>query len=173
MSTADEAALWRRYDETGDAEALLLHHHGLVERIAGRMCLDLPSFIERADLVSYGVLGLVDAIGKFDRTRAVKFETYASARVRGAILDGLRSFDWIPRSVRTKQRDVARAEATLLMTLHRKPTEAEVATEVGLSVAGLRKLSGEVARCSIVPLDGAPAAQDERADQPGQALEAA
>jgi len=182
----DVAALWQRYEESGDAEALLLHYRGLVERIAGRMCIDLPSFVERADLVSYGVLGLVDAIGKFDRSRSVKFETYASARIRGAILDGLRSIDWIPRSVRTKQRDVARAEAALLMTLHRKPTEAEVATEVGLSVAGLRKLSGEAARGSMVPLDDVPARglddydsravaarDDGRADHPGQALEAA
>ena len=177
----DAAALWRQYEATGDTEALLLHYHGLVKRIADRMSIDLPPFVERCDLVSYGILGLVDAIGKFDRSRPVKFETYASTRIRGAILDGLRSIDWIPRSVRMKLRAVARAEAALQMTLHRRPTEAEVAAAVGMSVAGLRKLAGDAALRHVVQLDDAldrtssrvALTREDRADQPGHALEAA
>lgn len=183
---ADTATLWLRYEADGDTEGLLLHYRGLVEQIAGRMIVDLPPFVERCDLVSYGILGLVDAIGKFDRARAVKFETYASTRIRGAILDGLRSIDWIPRSVRTKLRAVASAETALQMALHRSPTEDEVAAAVGISVPRLRKLAGDATLSNVIPLDDArhasalertssPAAlsRDGRADQPGQALEAA
>lgn len=184
-NSADAAELWQRYESTGDTEALLLHYRGLVEQIAGRMSADLPPFVERCDLVSYGILGLVDAIAKFDRTRAVKFETYAATRIRGAILDGLRSIDWIPRSVRMKLRAIARAEAALQMTLHRSPTEAELAAAVGMSVPALRKLAGEAALRNLVPLDDvrhasavehtssrSVLARDNRADQPGDALEA-
>ena len=178
-------ALWRRYEVDGDSEALLLHYRDLVEQIARRAGADLPPFVERCDLVSYGILGLVDAIDKFDRTRGVRFATYASPRIRGALLDGLRSIDWIPRSVRRKLRAVAGAEAALQMTLHRTPTEAEVAAAVGMTVAELRKLAGEAALHNVVRLDDrrhasvlertshtAPA-RDNRADQPGYALEAA
>jgi RNA polymerase sigma factor FliA len=185
----DAETLWKRYEVTGDAEALLLHYRGLVEQIAARIGADLPPFVERCDLVSYGILGLVDAIDKYDRTRAVKFESYASTRIRGAILDGLRSIDWIPRSVRTKLRAVARAEAALLTTLHRRPTEAELAAATGMSVAEVRKVATDAALSNVVQLDdvrhgsvldrttGATAlARDGRTDQPdqpGQALEAA
>lgn len=181
----EAAALWQAYQADGDPEALLLHYRELVERIAARMSLDLPSFVERCDLASYGILGLVDALAKFDPTRAVKFETYAAPRIRGAILDGLRGIDWIPRSVRTKLRAVARAEATLQSTLGRNPTEAELAMAVGMSVAGLRKLSGDAALRTVVRLDderlgpvldrtsSRAALGRDRADQPGHALEAA
>ena len=181
----DAGALWRDYEATGDTEALLLRYHDLVGQIARRMCVDLPPFVERCDLVSYGVLGLVDAIAKFDPARGVKFETYAATRIRGAVLDGLRSIDWIPRSVRMKLRAVARAEATLQMTLHRSPTQSEIAVAVGMSVPALRKLTADAALRHLVPLDDArhasalerscsPAAmaRDHRADQPGDALEA-
>jgi RNA polymerase sigma factor for flagellar operon FliA len=179
-------ALWERYGIDGDSEALLLHHRALVDQIARRMGADLPPFVEHCDLVSYGFLGLVDAIGKFDRTRAVRFETYAATRIRGAILDGLRSIDWIPRSVRRKLRAVAGAEAALPMTLHRRPTEAEVAAEIGMTVPALRKLAGDTALRNVVRLDDArhasaldrtyahpTPARDDRADQPGYALEVA
>ncbi len=182
----DAETLWKRYEATGDSEALLLHYRGLVEQIAARIGADLPPFVERCDLASYGILGLVDAVGKYDRTRAVKFESYASTRIRGAILDGLRSIDWIPRSVRTKLRAVARAEAALLTTLHRRPTEAELAGATDMSVAEVRKLANDAALCNVVRLDDARHAsaldrtsgaaalgRDGRSDQPGQALEAA
>lgn len=183
---SDTDALWRQYEIDGDSEPLLLHHRGLVEHIARRMSVDLPPFVEQCDLVSYGILGLVDAVDKFDRSRGVRFETYATTRIRGAILDGLRSIDWIPRSVRRKLRAVARAEAALQMTLHRTPTEAEVAAAVGMTVPELRKLAGDAALRNVVRLDDARHAsvlertyshatpsRDSRTDQPGYALEAA
>jgi RNA polymerase sigma factor for flagellar operon FliA len=182
--TGDADALWDRYAATGDAEELLLHYRGLVDRVTRRMGADLPPFVDRADLRSYGILGLIDAIGKYDRGRPVKFDTYAATRIRGAVLDGLRSIDWMPRSVRAKLRDVSRAESALQMTLHRSPTEAELAAAVGISVAGLRKLGAEAALATVIPLDDARhaarlertasrAASDGRADHPGDALEAA
>jgi RNA polymerase sigma factor for flagellar operon FliA len=181
----DVAALWRTYASTGDAEALLLHYRPLVDQIARRLGSDLPAFLDRADLVSYGVLGLIDAVGKFDPDRGVRFEAYASIRIRGAILDGLRNIDWVPRSVRTGIRDVERAESALQMTLHRRPTEAEVAAAVGMDVATLRRLSADAALSRVVPLDDMRAAsrldraessvlgREARGDQPGHALETA
>jgi RNA polymerase sigma factor for flagellar operon FliA len=147
---------------------------------------DLPSFVDRADLVSYGTFGLIDAITKFDRQRGVKFETYASVRIRGAILDGLRSVDWVPRSVRARIRGVARAEGALRTALNRSPTEDEVAAAIGITVESLRKRSAEAALSTVVALDDARHAPsleraesvsalsgDTRTDQPGHALEVA
>jgi RNA polymerase sigma factor for flagellar operon FliA len=183
---ATVAGLWRAYELTGDAEFLLLHYWPLVGRTAGRVGGDLPSFVDRADLVSYGTFGLIDAITKFDRHRGVKFETYASLRIRGAILDGLRSIDWVPRSVRARIRGVARAEGALQTTLNRSPTEDEVAAAIGITVASLRKRSAEAVLSTVVALDDARHAPsleraesacarsgDARTDQPGHALEVA
>ena len=97
------AELWREYKATGEErlrERLILHYSPLVKYIAGRVGVGLPPNIEQADLVSYGIFGLIDAIQKFDLERAIKFETYAISRIKGAIIDELRSIDWIPRSVR-------------------------------------------------------------------------
>jgi RNA polymerase sigma factor FliA len=96
------AALWSEYKQhhTVDArERLILHYAPLVKVVAGRVASGLPQSVEQADLVSYGIFGLIDAIDKFDPSRGFKFETYAIARVKGAIIDELRSFDWVPRSV--------------------------------------------------------------------------
>jgi RNA polymerase sigma factor for flagellar operon FliA len=176
-------ALWHEHGLTGDANPLLLHYRSLVDQVAGRVGGDLPSFVDRADLVSYGFLGLIDAIEKFDRDRGVRFGTYASVRIRGAILDGLRSIDWVPRSVRRGIRDVARAEGALQMTLHRRPTEVELAVRLGITIASLRRRSADDALSRIVPLDdlryvprverAESAAALSSTDEPGQALEAA
>ncbi|HEY5514901.1 MAG TPA: sigma-70 family RNA polymerase sigma factor, partial [Pengzhenrongella sp.] len=123
-------AAWREFKVTGDRalrERLILHYAPLVTAVAGRLGMRLPSSVERADLVSYGMFGLIDAIEKYELDRAVKFETYASARIRGAIIDELRAIDWIPRSVRTKARAVDRAYADLEGELRRTPSEVEVA----------------------------------------------
>lgn len=147
---------------------------------------DLPSFVDRSDLVSYGTFGLLDAIEKFDADRGVRFETYAAVRIRGAILDGLRSMDWVPRSVRARIRGVARAEGALRTLLNRSPTEGEVAAAIGITVASLRKWSAEAALSTVVALDdgrharsveraesAAALSRDARTDQPGHALELA
>jgi RNA polymerase sigma factor for flagellar operon FliA len=101
------ASLWADYKATASRDArdkLIVHYSPLVKYVAGRVSVGLPQNIEQADLVSYGIFGLIDAIDKFDPERAIKFETYAIARIKGAIIDELRSIDWVPRSVRAKAR---------------------------------------------------------------------
>src|SRR2546423_10243985 len=137
-SSLDE--LWRSYKATGDArlrEQLILHYSPLVKYVAGRVSVGLPANVEQADFVSSGVFGLIDAIEKFDPDRAIKFETYAITRIRGAMIDELRALDWIPRSVRQKARNVERAYATLEARLRRSPSGGEVGVEEGHPVVGL------------------------------------
>ncbi len=103
LQTVEE--LWADFKSTADQSArdrLILHYSPLVKYVAGRVAAAMPSHVDYSDLVSYGILGLIDAIEKFDPSRAIKFETYGVPRVRGAILDELRSIDWVPRSVRAK-----------------------------------------------------------------------
>ncbi|HEY8729824.1 MAG TPA: sigma-70 family RNA polymerase sigma factor, partial [Acidothermaceae bacterium] len=121
--------LWREFKGSGESqlrERLILHYSPLVKYVAGRVGVGLPPNIEQADLVSYGIFGLIDAIEKFDLERAIKFETYAISRIKGAIIDELRAIDWIPRSVRYKAREVEKAYSGLEARLHRTPTEPEV-----------------------------------------------
>src|SRR3954464_14173026 len=110
------APLWKEFKDTAEQhlrERLTLHYAPLVKYGAGRVGVGLPPNIEQADLVSYGIFGLIDAIEKFDLERAIKFETYAISRIKGAIIDELRAIDWIPRSVRYKAREVEKAYAAL------------------------------------------------------------
>ncbi len=139
-------ALWARYKDTKGRDArdqLILHYSPLVKYVAGRVGVGLPPNIEQADLVSYGIFGLIDAIEKSDLDRAIKFETYAINRIRGAIIDELRSIDWIPRSVRYKAREVEKAYQILEAQLQRTPTEAEVAKEMGIKLDELLHAGGE------------------------------
>ena len=132
------AELWREYKETGEErlrERLILHYSPLVKYVAGRVGVGLPPNIEQADLVSYGIFGLIDAIQKFDLGRAIKFETYAIALIRGAILEMLREEDWVPRSVRDNVKALERTYYQLEVKLGRPATEEEVATEMGLTEA--------------------------------------
>ena len=161
------AALWRQYKESPTEslrERLILHYSPLVKYVAGRVGVGLPPNIEQADLVSYGIFGLIDAIDKFDLDRAIKFETYAISRIRGAIIDELRSIDWIPRSVRSKARDVEKAYATLEAKLRRSPTEPEVAEELGISLKDLRAIFSQVSYVNVVALDELIGAGQERGD---------
>lgn len=149
-------ALWHSFKDNRDAgarEHLILHYSPLVKYVAGRVAVGLPPNIEQADLVSYGIFGLIDAIEKFDLSRAIKFETYAIARIRGAIIDELRSMDWIPRSVRSKAREVERAYAELEAELHRTPTEKEVAKRLGIAMKDLRAIFSQVSYVNVVALD--------------------
>jgi RNA polymerase sigma factor for flagellar operon FliA len=150
------AALWRDYKEDGTADArerLILHYSPLVKFVAGRVAAGLPQNIEQADLVSYGVFGLIDAIDKFDIERQIKFETYAIARIKGAIIDELRSIDWVPRSVRAKARSVEKAYSKLENELHRTPTDAELATELGMSEDDLHNVFNQISFVGLVALD--------------------
>ena len=149
-------ALWTRYksgDVEGTRDKLILHYSPLVKYVAGRVAVGLPQNVEQSDLVSYGIFGLIDAIEKFDPGRGYKFETYAIARIKGAILDELRSIDWVPRSVRAKARALEKACAKLESHLHRAPTDEEVAEEMGLSEVQLQTLLGQISFVGLVALD--------------------
>lgn len=148
--------LWEEFKGSGDQglrERLILHYSPLVKYVAGRVGVGLPPNIEQADLVSYGIFGLIDAIEKFDLDRAIKFETYAINRIRGAIIDELRSIDWIPRSVRYKAREVEKAYQALEAKLQRTPTEAEVAKEMGIRLEELHSIFSQVSYVNVVALD--------------------
>ncbi|MFD8011935.1 MULTISPECIES: RNA polymerase sigma factor WhiG [unclassified Streptomyces] len=148
--------LWRSYKATGDErlrEQLILHYSPLVKYVAGRVSVGLPSNVEQADFVSSGVFGLIDAIEKFDVERAIKFETYAITRIRGAMIDELRALDWIPRSVRQKARNVERAYATLEAQLRRTPSESEVAAELGIPLEELHAVFSQLSLANVVALE--------------------
>lgn len=144
--------LWRTYKTTGDVEmrnGLVLRYAPLVKYVAGRLRSGLPSNVDQNDLVSEGVIGLIDAIEKFDPERGVQFQTYAVRRIQGTIIDWLRSADWVPRSVREMIRDIERTQVTLVNQLHRTPTDDEVASALGISVP---ELGSWYAKCSYTNL---------------------
>jgi RNA polymerase sigma factor for flagellar operon FliA len=124
-----------------------------VKFVAGRVSAGLPHSIEQADLVSYGMFGLIDAIEKFDADRKIKFETYAITRIKGNIIDELRSIDWVPRSVRTKARSVEQAYAALEASLGRAPSDLEVANELQMSEKELQGIFGQISYIGLVGLD--------------------
>ncbi|HVW81213.1 MAG TPA: RNA polymerase sigma factor WhiG [Mycobacteriales bacterium] len=162
------AELWRDFKDSGDQslrERLILHYSPLVKYVAGRVGVGLPPNIEQADLVSYGNFGLIDAIEKFDISRAIKFETYAISRIKGAIIDELRAIDWIPRSVRYKAREVEKAYAALESRLHRTPTEAEVAGELGIALEDLHAIFSQVSFVNVIALDELLNVGGERGDK--------
>ena len=163
----DVASIWAVFKESGDRaarERLILHYAPLVTMVAGRVGAGLPSSVEQADLVSYGMFGLIDAIEKYETDRAVKFETYASSRIRGAIIDELRAIDWIPRSVRTKARAVDRAFADLEGELRRAPSESEVADRLEIGVGELRAVFTQLSTVNVAALDELLGAGSERGD---------
>src|SRR5690242_16004493 len=162
------AALWSEFKETKEPqlrERLILHYSPLIKYVAGRVGVGLPPNIEQADLVSYGIFGLIDAIEKFDITRSIKFETYAISRIRGAIIDELRAIDWIPRSVRYKAREVERAYAALEGELRRTPTEPEVAERLGISLEELHAIFSQVSYVNVVALDELLTVGGEKGDK--------
>jgi RNA polymerase sigma factor for flagellar operon FliA len=148
--------LWRRYKDDGDKRArerLVVAYSPLVKFVAGRLGAGLPSHVEDADLISYGLMGLIGAIERFEPERGIKFETFAMTRIRGAIIDELRSLDWVPRSVRSRAREIEAAQSKLEHTLQRAPTEAELAAKVGLTEEELQNSLLEIANSSIYALD--------------------
>jgi RNA polymerase sigma factor for flagellar operon FliA len=148
--------LWQRYKEDGDERArerLVVAYSPLVKFIAGRMASGLPAHVEEADLISYGLLGLIGAIERFDPDREIKFETFAVARVKGAIIDELRSLDWVPRSVRARARDVEKANAELEAELQRAPTDEEMAAKLHVTRDEFNDSLLEIANSSVLALD--------------------
>jgi RNA polymerase sigma factor for flagellar operon FliA len=148
--------LWRSYKNDGDERArerLVVAYSPLVKFIAGRMSSGLPSHVDEGDLVSYGLFGLIGAIERFDLDREIKFETFAVARIKGAIIDELRSLDWVPRSVRARARDVERAHAALEAEFGRAPTDEEMAEKLEISVEEFRDALLQIANSSVLALD--------------------
>jgi RNA polymerase sigma factor for flagellar operon FliA len=148
--------LWRRYTSTGDRavrDQLILAYSPLVKYIAGKIASRMPDHVELADLVSFGLGGLINAVERYEPSRGVKFESYAATRVRGAIIDELRSRDWVPRAVRTETRDLSAATHALQTRLQRAPSEEELADELSLDVAQLRSALNRAAETRVLALD--------------------
>jgi RNA polymerase sigma factor FliA len=153
---ADTQALWQEYRNTRDRalrDRLIITYSPLVKFVAGRLGASLPAHVDEQDLVSYGLLGLIGAIERYDPGREIKFETYAISRIRGAIIDELRSLDWVPRSVRTRAREIERAIADLERQLMRAPTDEEIAGKLGISGGELEDSLSEISRSSMAALD--------------------
>jgi RNA polymerase sigma factor FliA len=149
-------ALWRLFKDEASPKAreqLILHYSPLVKYVASRLAAGLPSNVEQADLVSHGIFGLIDALEKFDLTRAIKFETYAVPRIRGAIIDGMRANDWVPRSVRFKAREVDQAVSALESELGRTPSDAQVAERLGVTPSELKDTINQISFVSVMALD--------------------
>jgi len=156
MSGAEIADAWRRYKQLGDpnARAAIINQYAyLVKITAGRVVSSLPPSLERDDLVSAGVVGLIKAVDQFDTSRQVKFETYAIALIRGAILEMLREEDWVPRSVRERVKLLERTYLQMETALSRPPTEQEVAQELNMSQEEFNKLLADTGRTTLLSLD--------------------
>ena len=156
MAAADTLRLWREYRRTRSKalrDRLILNYAPLVKYVAGRLGSGLPAHVDDDDLASYGLLGLIGAIERYDPERDVKFETYAIARIKGSIIDELRSMDWVPRSVRSRARDIERAIAELEARLGRAPSDEEIAKRLGVSEDDLNGSLSEISRTSIAALD--------------------
>jgi RNA polymerase sigma factor for flagellar operon FliA len=150
--------LWREYRRTHDKaprDRLLLTYAPLVKFVAGRLGSGLPAHVDKDDLASSGLLGLIGAIERFDPDRNVKFETYAIGRIRGAILDELRAVDWVPRSVRARTHEIERAMAALEAQLHRAATDTEIAKEIGITETELDSSLADISHSFIAALDDA------------------
>jgi RNA polymerase sigma factor for flagellar operon FliA len=157
------ASLWRDYSETESATAratLIQNYLYLVRYVAGKMAMSVPPSVEIDDLVSAGVVGLIDAIGKYDPGRDTKFETYAVSRIRGAIVDDLRSLDWVPRSVRRKARMVEEAYSQLENELGRAATDTEVSKKLNMSISDFRTTVEEIVSAGLLSLDDFVGNQD-------------
>jgi RNA polymerase sigma factor for flagellar operon FliA len=137
----------------------------LVKYVAGRMASGLPTHVEEADLISYGLIGLISAIERFDLEREIKFETYAIPRIRGAIIDELRALDWVPRSVRAKAREIERANVKLEHRLQRPPTDEEMALELEMEMDDFQEALIQISNSTIAALDELWTVSDSSGDQ--------
>ncbi|MEN3341916.1 MAG: polymerase sigma factor FliA [Actinomycetota bacterium] len=157
MERLDETqALWFEYRRSGSQplrDRLILTYAPLVKYVAGRLGSGLPAHVDEGDLASYGLLGLIGAIERYEPDRDVKFETYAIARIRGAIIDELRAMDWVPRSVRSRAREIERAIGELEAKSGRAPDDEQIAKKLGITEEELGDSLSEIARSSIAALD--------------------
>ena len=162
--TKDFSALWDRYKAQGDTEArdeLILQYARLVKYIAGCLMPNLSTLVEMDELISYGIEGLIDAVEKFDHKRNIKFETYALVRIRGAMIDGLRSMDWVPVSVRQKTRELEKVYAEVENRLGRAATDQEIADALGMELSSFQTLLKNVNLATLVYLEDFLAGDDQ------------
>jgi len=160
--------LWRRYKDSGDERArerIVMAYAPLVKYVAGRMSSGLPAHVEESDLISYGLGGLISAIERFDLAREIKFETYAITRIRGAIIDELRTLDWVPRSVRARAREIERVNMKLEARLQRAPTDEELAGDMGMNLGDFQEALLQISNSTIVALDELWNVSDATGDQ--------
>ncbi len=156
MTEAEKVKLWEEYSKTHNQalrESLILEYEPLVKIIAGRLSMCFGYNVDYEDLVSYGIFGLIDAIEKFDYCKGIKFETYASLRIRGAILDQIREMDWLSRSMRKKQKTWETALQKLEAELGRKPTDEEIAEEMKISLEELCDIERQSILSVMMSLD--------------------
>ncbi len=165
----DRQKLWEDYEKNRTAdlrEKLIIEYASLVKVVAGRLSIYLGYNVEYEDLVSYGTFGLIDAIDKFDFDKGVKFETYASVRIRGAILDQIRKMDWIPRTLRQKQRKIDNAYKKIELETGRPATDEEIARELEISLDELDDWQGQAKSSNIISLDEYMEQGESRVDIP-------
>jgi RNA polymerase sigma factor for flagellar operon FliA len=156
LKTLDEKDHWVAFKEHGDEgarERLIVEHMRVVKYIAGRMAIHVPSSIDINDLIHWGVLGLIDAVEKFDHRQEIKFSTYASIRIRGAIIDQIRSLDWAPRSLRTMARRVGTAREKLRHEMGREPSNSELAGVLGTTEDAVDDTMAQLQTAQILSLD--------------------
>ncbi len=152
----DVNALWQQYKENKTVEVrnqLAEHYLPLVRIVGGRLAISLPPHLDRDDLLSSGFFGLLDAIDRFDVSRNIKFETYAGVRIRGAMIDYLRSKDWIPVTMRQKIRKYEQTVYRLENELGRSATDKEIAAALEISVDELQVLVGQCNAATVIPLE--------------------
>jgi RNA polymerase sigma factor for flagellar operon FliA len=156
VKTLDERVLWQKYKEEGDENAreeLIVEYMRVVKYIAGRMAIHVPSNVEMDDLISWGVLGLLDAVEKYDPDQEIKFSTYASIRVRGAIIDQIRSLDWAPRSLRAMARKIGSARDKLRQEKGVEPDAADIAAVLGITPDEVDDVVSQVQTAQVLALD--------------------
>lgn len=156
MDKREMDAIWLKYSKTRDANAknlIIENYVYLVKLVAGRLGIYLNQYVDLDDLVGYGILGLIDAIDKFDLDKNVKFETYASLRIRGSILDAIRKLDWVPRTLRKKQKELDKVYVELEAKLGRRPEDEEVASFLGVSLEEYNELLKDVNISALVSID--------------------
>jgi RNA polymerase sigma factor for flagellar operon FliA len=160
--------LWKRFKSANDQSArerLVVAYSPLVKYVAGRMASGLPAHVDEADLISYGLVGLISAIGRFEPEREIKFETYAITRIKGAIIDELRSLDWVPRSVRARARDIERANSKLEHKLQRAPNDEEMSAELEMTVDEFQEALLQISNSTVAALDELWTVGDSSGDQ--------
>jgi RNA polymerase sigma factor FliA len=160
--------LWRRYRTAGDEwarERLVVAYSPIVKYVAGRLASGLPTHVDEADLISYGLGGLISAIERFEPDREIKFETYAIPRIKGAIIDELRALDWVPRSVRARARDIERANVKLEHRFHRAPTDEEMAADLEITTEDFHDALIQISSSTIAALDELWTVSDTSGDQ--------